>query len=235
MRLLPIACLTVLAASPAAAKPVRPIDGLLAPAPPALQVQQGPLIARVHVTGHADEIVACTRHSRATVIRARVALRWDGQARIQRATVLGGNPLFNRCASRALRGTINGVDHRGAALVRFLVRKPDNKAPDTFAVPPPDPAPATAGLQTCQADTDCTLHFRSHGCVSGDPVAVNTSADRKAVLDAFPVRHDACAMGGPQYEQLRMSNEGRYSAACEQSRCVARDHGPQKTIFDRMR
>ncbi|MNC95922.1 hypothetical protein D3C83_131530 [compost metagenome] len=58
------------------------------------------------------------------------------------------------------------------------------------------------------------------------------NADRDKLNAAFPIEHEPCGMGGPQYEQLRMRNEGRYAAACEQARCVVHDRGPQPTMFD---
>ena len=47
----------------------------------------------------------------------------------------------------------------------------------------------------------------------------------------LPVRHEACGMGGPDYERRRMENEGRYAARCDQQRCAVTDRGPQRTPF----
>ncbi|MBZ0231507.1 MAG: hypothetical protein K8M05_04095, partial [Deltaproteobacteria bacterium] len=101
--------------------------------------------------------------------------------------------------------------------------------PKVTPAPKPTPAPAgKAALQRCTVDADCTIHFQTHACIAGDPVAVN-KRDMAAVRTAFPVRRIECAMGGPQYMDLMMANEGRYSAACEASRCVVRDAGPRPT------
>ena len=105
--------------------------------------------------------------------------------------------------------------------------------PTPRPIPLPAPAP-TSSLQSCKVSSDCTLHFQVQACAGGEPVAVSVHAHPAAVRKAYPVQNIACGMGGPQYDDLRASNENRYTAACEHSRCVAHDAGPQPTMRDRL-
>lgn len=105
-------------------------------------------------------------------------------------------------------------------------RTPSNPAP-TRPAPTTTTASAT-DFTSCRADDDCTLYFRLLACTPGDPLAVNKRG-LDAARAAYPVKNLACGMGGPQYEQLRASNEGRYSATCVKNRCELRDSGPKPT------
>jgi hypothetical protein len=153
MRLLPLsfALLTTLASGAATAKPVRP-GGALLPAtpPPALEVLRGDQLTSAHVQSKAGAVVACAAPSRTTFLRIRTSLRWDVRGRIQKVNVHGGSAAFNRCAARALAGTI-GAARRGSAWVTFVVRKPDVVILPTPPKPvprAPAPKPRTSALQT---------------------------------------------------------------------------------------
>ncbi len=96
-------------------------------------------------------------------------------------------------------------------------------------ITPAPSAPTAASLQACEVDSDCRVHFRTSACFPGDPIGVNVR-DPAAVRTIFPVKRQACAMGGPQYERQRMANEGRYGAVCKLDRCEVVDRGPRQTI-----
>lgn len=243
LRLLAVAFLAVTSTTGvAAAKRRPPPDGGAsmprpAPPPPVDHVQGTPQLVG-HVEDRALALGACMTRNRNTVVAARATLRWDARGRVLSTRVSGGSAAFNRCAARALRGRVIGVAARGTGRVSMTVRNtgaspsPAPQPPVILPAPRPPivkPAPGTrpVDIHACTTDADCTLHFRTHACISGDPVAVNT-LDPAAVRATYPVTHVACGMGGPQYDSLRASNEGRYSAACERSRCVVRDAGPRK-------
>ena len=91
-------------------------------------------------------------------------------------------------------------------------------------------APASVDVYACRVDADCTVYFRTQACFPADPIGVAT-AQLAAARRLMPQRHEACGMGGPDYERRRMANEGRYVARCEQQRCAVTDRGPQRTPF----
>jgi hypothetical protein len=216
-------------------------DMLFAPVPQPVEVVSGHAVVAAQVEARATELSQCSPRTRATFVRMRVKLRWSARGGVRAVAVSSpGGAAFARCVQRALRGALvspTGRAGSGSAAVilrRTIIRTgptPPPPAPEPTPMPAPEPAPrvpSTATLQQCTVDTDCTIHFRTHACISSDPVAVNKS-DMTAVRDAYPVRRIDCAMGGPQYMELLMRNEGRYSAACEVSRCVVRDAGPRPT------
>jgi YD repeat-containing protein len=202
-------------AGPPAPHPMRPVPPPPAPIP-AVEIVRGTGPAAAVVQAHVDAVAACMPATRHTPVRARVALRWDRHGRLVDITLTGGPAAFDRCASRALRGTIPATQ-RGHDLALILVQ-PRAAAPIT-------PPGGSVDLQACTADGECTLFYREHGCVAGDPVAVN-AAHLDLAPQKYPVRRLECAMGGPQYEQLRMNAEARYSTRCEQHRCTVHDAGP---------
>jgi hypothetical protein len=212
LRLLAILCLLTSAA--------------FAPTPRPVEVVSGDATVAAQVEAHAAQLAECKPRTRATFIRTRIKLRWNARGEVRAVSVGGpGGAAFARCVQRALRGALVEPPARagsGSAVVilrRAVVRTPAT----TTTTPVITAAPA---LQRCTVDADCVIHFQSSACIPGDPVAVN-GKDMAAVRKAYPVRHLACGMGGPQYDRMRMQNEGRYSAACEAKQCVVRDAGPR--------
>lgn len=221
-----LASLTTVAAltgGAAVAKPARPVDSglVIQQAPPPISIVGRGSRIDGHVLARGDELLRCSRGSRATFLRARVSLRWNADGAITRASVTGGSAAFNRCAGRALLGQLDGFDpltgRKGAARTSFAIRKPAQIVDRTPAPPPADT------LQFCQADDDCTVYFRTSSCVPSDPVAVN-GHDLKAVVAKYGHKNDPCGMGGPQYEKLRWQNEGRWTASCVQQTCTLQEH-----------
>lgn len=181
---------------------------------PRVQIVRGTPAVTAHVEGHAAALQSCAAKGTADQVRTRVWMRWDRRGRIRSIRVKGGTAAYRRCVQKALAGTLPLARRRGGSgSAMFVVPRPSS----------PDPLAMTApvDLHACQVDADCTLHFRQHACVPGDPVAVN-KLDPAAVLAAYPVTHQACGMGGPQYDKLRAETENRWTAACEASRCVVR-------------
>lgn len=178
-----------------------------------------------HLERNDAALVACAANERRAALSVRVSARWDATGRMRSVAVQGGSARFNRCASTALRGPI-AVTRRGNGNALIKVPRPGKGTP---AIPPtPTPAPKPVAMDSCQADTDCTLYFRTQSCIPGDPIAVNTS-QLAAARTKYPMKHDPCGMGGPQYDDLRFSFEGRYHASCVQQTCVVHDAGPQKS------
>lgn len=200
-----------------------PEDAAFAPRPGPVEVVSGHAVVAAQVEARSARLATCTPRTRATFVRTRVKLRWSARGDVRAVAVSGpGGAAFARCVSRALRGPLAAAPARaGSGSAVVIVRRAVVRTP----APPP---PGKADLQRCTIDADCTIHFREHACISGDPIAVNKS-DLAAARTAFPVRRLECAMGGPQYMELLMANEGRYRAACEASRCVVRDAGPRRT------
>ncbi|MBK9036501.1 MAG: hypothetical protein IPL61_35515 [Myxococcales bacterium] len=182
------------------------------PPRPVLVISTTPALVE-HIQTRDAVLVACARGERAAVIATRVTLRWDSAARVRAVSVRGGTVRFNRCAARALRGTIAGVTGRGIARATMKVQRP---------VAPSRPAPTA--LDACQVDADCTIYFRLQACVPQEPLAINR-AQGPAARAAFPPRRLECAMGGPDYDELVRANERRWSTSCAQARCVLHDAG----------
>jgi hypothetical protein len=204
------AALLAAAARPAAA--IRPKDDLVAPK---VEVLRGDSVVSAHVVRRAAGLQACAARGRADTVKARASIRWDKRGRAKRITVYGGTAAFRRCAKKALAGALPIVARRrGSGSAAFLVKKLASPDPLATTTQPVD-------LHACQEDADCTLHFQLHACVPSEPVAVN-KLDPAAVRATYPVRHLDCAMGGPQYDELRSSHENRWTARCEKSRCVVR-------------
>lgn len=236
------------AAQPGAGPPPPPLELDLVPMPP-LELVTGPALATDHVRRHDVAIAACLDRGRARVVRTmRVSLRWTAAGAIRAVNVGGGSAAFNRCAAAALRGRLAVAPGRpGSAWVTARVNRqpravapPARPTPPTIPAPPPPPLPSPSppparppvttapDLHRCTVDADCTIHFRTSACIAQDPIAVNKH-DPAAVRAAYPVRRIECAMGGPQYQELLLANQGRYAAACEQARCVVKDAGPRPT------
>jgi len=215
------------------APPVPPSDPLaFAPAPPALEIVDGDATVIALVQSRSDGLLACARQ-RATFVRARVRVAWTRKGKVRSATVSGGSAAFNRCATRLLRtGLAESIIRAGSGRASLIIR-PGSYVPPT-PKPPTPPVTGKVDIQACTVDSDCVVHFRSSGCFPGDPVGVN-QLDPAQVQLTFPVKRMACGMGGPQYEQRRMADEGRYSAACEKKRCVVHDAGPRPTPLDGMK
>ena len=249
-RLPRLALLTVLGTAAAAAAgppvgaptgapvPIRPTEP---PPPPPVEITGGHPVVSAHVARNAAALSACAVHSRTPLVKARVRVTWDAKGRAKTVFVGGSTAAFGRCARTALLGAVPAVSrHSGSGVATIVVRrpppapvliaKPEPPPPPVVKPEPPKPAPpkppvVKAGdIHSCRADSDCTLHFRLHACVPSDPVAVN-QRDPEKVRATYPVRHLACGMGGPQYDQLRFESENRWSARCEQSRCVVHDNG----------
>jgi hypothetical protein len=216
-------------------KPVRP-----APPPVNLTVAPGSdaRLGQV-VRTHAGDLIACASRS---LIKVKLRASFDHGGRARQIIVRSdGGRAFERCVAKALRGERSarrGVS--GPRDVAFVIdAAPGMPAPKPVPVPAPKPVPAPApppkpgklDVQACKVDSDCTVHFRVHACFPGNPIGVN-KLDPAAVRAAFPVERHACGMGGPQYDRQRMANEGRYTAACQASRCAVVDHGLRPTIFD---
>lgn len=200
----------------------KPAGGRPFPAPPSVEVVSGDPTVAEHVMARADVIARCMNGSRATFARVRIKLAYGVNRKVRSVAVSGGGATFARCVGRALRGWMPGeVVRGGSGRVVIAVRKGGG-----------GPTPVPAGdIHTCRVDDDCTIHFRQHACIPGDPVAVNR-LDPARVRTTYPVEHIACGMGGPQYDRLRDANENRYSAACEARRCVVRDAGPRPSMLD---
>lgn len=213
-------CLVGLTAGTAAAKRM--------PTPQPLTLTRGQGPAAELVQSRAADLVACSHNGRATLLRMRVTLRWNRDGKVLRANSYGGSAAVNRCVAKVLGGFIPNVTGRGSAQVAYTIRRPAiviAPAPGPMPLPVPPPRVATSALLTCNVDDDCTLHFQTMSCVARDPIAVN-KRDPDAVRLAFPVKQEACGMGGPQYDQLRDDNERRWSASCSKSRCTVIEHAP---------
>ena len=216
--------------------PAAPIAGKrLPPSSLAVTSKSGPL-AR-HIQRRAASLEACLASERRPTVKVVVRARWNRDGATLAVTATGGSARFNRCAAGMLRGWIADVAGRGSALARFTLTRPapvpppiiapgDPLAPTPDPVPieKPTPSPSTGALDACTTSDDCTIYFRTASCVASDPVAVN-----RGKLDlarkTYPLRHDPCGMGGPQYERLRRMNENRWSTTCEARRCVLHDAG----------
>ena len=191
------------------------------PAPSVTLVRSTSVALVEHIERNDAALVACAANERRAALSVRVSARWDNAGRTRSVSVQGGSARFNRCASTALRGMLS-VRARGTGNALIKVPRP------TKLVPAPAPAPKPVAIDSCQADSDCTLYFRTQSCIPGDPMAVNTN-QLAAARTKFPMKHDACGMGGPSYDRLRESFEGRYHAQCVRQTCVVHDAGPQQT------
>jgi hypothetical protein len=216
------------AAARPAVRPPDPTDGQPPSAPAQLEVISGDDTVAQHVISRTDAIVACLDARRATFVRARIRLSWGRDRKVRSVGVSGGGASFSRCVGKALRGLMPETTVRAGSGRVVIALRAARVAPGPAPGPQPMPAPPAGDLHTCRIDTDCTLHFRTSACIASDPVAVN-KLDPAKVRATYPVRRLECGMGGPQYDELRDSNENRYSAACERARCVLRDAGPQPT------
>lgn len=212
----------LLVATTAGAQP----DARALPAPPARAsveiVRAAPGLAAA-IEARAGAIAACVPTNR-TQVKTRVYLRWSDRGTVVASVVTGGTAAYNACVRRAVRGALD-VTRRGSGVVQLIARAPAKPTPK-----PPTITTAHPELVACKVDSDCTLHFQLSACVPSDPIAVNTS-NPTAVRTAFPVRRLECAMGGPQYERLRMSSENRYSTRCVQKQCALIDAGPSTDPF----
>ena len=208
---------TVATASPALA--LRADGALVLPQPP-VEVLRGDSVTSAHVLRRADALEACAARTGKPSIQARVRMSWDRRGKPRNLRVTGGTAAFRRCAKQALIAKVPIVQRRwGSGYAVFVVRPPSS--PDPLALTPaPEPA-AAPDLLACEVDRDCTLHFRLHACVPSDPIAVNKS-DLVSVYRTYPVRRLDCAMGGPQYTELRQANENRWTAACVRQKCTVR-------------
>jgi len=169
-----------------------------------------------HLAAHEAALIACAKRERGATIKATVLVRWDDDGALGVVRVGGSTARFGRCAAAALRGQLPGVSARASARAKLVI---DRKR----LGPAPRPDDGSAALATCQADSDCTIYFRTSACVPSDPIAVATAQlDRARAL--FPVKREACGMGGPQYERLRRANDGRWTTSCVASRCELREH-----------
>lgn len=203
---------------PAVARPARP------PVTP-LTVAGDSGVLNHHLADHSAALVRCATAAGQPVVSAAVAVRWDRRARVRAASVRGGGRRFERCAVRALTGRIDGPTAAGSATATITVRT-GGLDPDA------GPTPAPSSLDACNLDSDCTIYFRRSACFPADPMAVARGALDEA-RRRFPLQVDACAMGGPQYEQRRRELDGRYGAACVEHRCVLHDAGPQRPLLPR--
>lgn len=174
-----------------------------------------------HLADHTDALIRCATAAGQPVVAAAVAVRWDRRARVKTASVRGGGRRFDRCAERALGGRIAGPTAAGSATATITVRTGGLDA-DAGRTPAP------SGLDACNLDSDCTVYFRRSACFPADPMAVAVGALAEA-RRSFPLKVEACAMGGPQYERRRLESEGRYRATCVDHRCTLHDDGPQTT------
>lgn len=211
---LPVFAVLLLSVPLAAAdgRPVRP------PAPNlSVTTTSDPRLAHL-VSANVTELLACAKTSPITV-KLRASFDRGGRARTVIARSKAGR-AFERCVERAIRGDQSA--RKGASGPRAATFTIDAGP----GLPTPDPRPVSA-LQACKVDSDCKVYFRAYGCFPGDPIGVNAAAAPAALLKAFPVKRDACGMGGPQYEQQRMANEGRWTAACQVDRCIVNDRGPR--------
>ncbi|MCE9575625.1 MAG: hypothetical protein K8W52_20915 [Deltaproteobacteria bacterium] len=228
LRLLPAVCLALATstsiAQPAGAPPVPPNPMAISET---IDVVRGAEPVTAYVQARATAIAGCIPKNK-TDVRTRISLRWNRGGKLTTIDVSGGNAAYNRCVRAAVRGTI-GATRRGSGQILLVAHR---RGPAPIPSTPPAPAPivtAQSGhpdLTSCKVDSDCTLYFQTSSCVPSDPIAVNT-VDPAAVRKAFPPRRIECAMGGPQYDRLRMSQENRYATRCEQRQCVLIDHGAQ--------
>ncbi len=229
-----LAALTLVALTPlavvagdlgrAAAQPDRPAPTRPS-VPPGLQVDSvsGPL--ELHVVRRSDGLRACAVGERRLPFKARVTIRWNRDGKTSLVSVGGGSARFNRCAAAVLRGWVGDVKGRGGATARVVV---DGRGP-VPPLPPDPPPPRVTALEACTVAADCTIYFRFHGCVAGDPVAVN-AGQLELARKTYPIKREACAMGGPQYDRLRRSNENRWSTTCEAGRCGVHDAGARDPL-----
>ncbi len=228
-----LALLTLLVLTGTAA--AKPAGGRPFPAPPSVEVVSGDPTVAQHVMSRSAVIARCMNGSRATFVRARITLSYGANRKVRSVGIRGGGATFARCVGRALRGLLSEQPVRGGrGRVVIAVRKGAGgpvPVPVPAPTPTPTPTPTTGDIHTCRVDDDCTIHFRLYACIPGNPVAVN-KLDPAKVRATYPIEHDPCGMGGPQYDRLRESNEGRYSAACEARRCVVRDAGPRPSMLD---
>jgi hypothetical protein len=205
----------------AAAKPAQGF----APRPRPIEII-GDESIRAYVEDHGAALLQCAELGSSSFARLQVRLSWNRRGKISSVGVSGGGARVNRCAGKALRGSIAlAAPRAGRGKTQVLLRT-DGRIRTPAPTPVATPVPT---LQRCTADADCVIHFQESACIPGDPVAVSATASAAAVRAAFPVRRIECGMGGPQYDELRRSNEGRYTPACEAKRCVVRDAGPQPT------
>ncbi len=238
---LPLAAFAVLAGGAAhvhaqgAGRPPPSDELRIMPVVKGVEVVRGHAVVAAQIEDRSGALLACAQRGRTTFVRANVRLRWNARGQVRAVTVAGGGGAFNRCAGRALRGVMADPPTRaGTGVAAVIVR---TGAPTTPTTPPPTTTTrpdGTADLQRCTADSDCTIYFQTSACIPQDPVAVSATADPAAVRTAFPPRRIECGMGGPQYDELRESNEGRYSAACERLTCVVRDAGLRPTMRQKL-
>jgi len=193
-----------------------PVPG--GPLPVEITTTQPKLVA--HLQTHGPALQTCALTAKPSLLRVKVRLAWNRGQRTYGVAVSGGGGTFNRCAAKALRGTLVGGGTRSGSGRATLVLRRGAIAPARpvpIPMTPPSSSPATA-LDSCRVDTDCTVHFRMYACVNSDPIAVS-SKDPAAVRAAYPVRRLDCGMGGPQWEAARDAAD-RWSARCEVNRCV---------------
>ncbi len=169
-----------------------------------------------HLAAHEAALIACAKRERGATIKATVLARWADDGTLGVVRVGGGTARFGRCATAALRGQLAGVTGAASARAKLVI---DRKR----LGPAPRPDDGLAALATCQVDSDCTIYFRTSACVPADPIAVAT-AQLDAARAKFPVKREACGMGGPQYERLRRANDGRWTTSCVASRCGLIEH-----------
>lgn len=211
-RILTVAFLVAATAGVAHAKRVP-----LPPAPSPVQVTSASPLLGDYITARGAGLTACAGRATAP-ISARVAISWNRAGRTQSVVVRGGSARFRRCATTMLRGVFPQVSARGRAQAMIVVTTADATSS----------TPSASALDTCVADADCTIYFRTSGCVPADPLPVATTSLAAAKV-RFPLRMLACGMGGPQYDKLRSANEHRYSTRCVQRTCTLIDHGVQDT------
>lgn len=169
-----------------------------------------------HLAAHEAALIACAKRERGATIKATVLVRWDDDGALGVVRVGGSTARFGRCATAALRGQLAGVTARASARAKLVI---DRKRLGAAA----GPDDGVAALATCQVDSDCTIYFRTSACVPSDPIAVAT-AQLDAARAKFPVKREACGMGGPQYERLRRANDGRWTTSCVAARCGLIEH-----------
>ncbi|HEY4057453.1 MAG TPA: hypothetical protein VGM39_12635 [Kofleriaceae bacterium] len=208
------------------------------------------------VTERAPQILACAGGA---LLKGHVRATFDyGQRARQIVVDADGDHPFEKCVATTLRGrAAHGGGPNGPVELAFTIEevpavappsvkpvkqtplKPAPLKPAPLKPAPVKPGPSTtttapaSELTSCRVDADCTLYFRLASCTPGDPMAVNAKQLDAARLK-FPMRHLECAMGGPQFDELRERDEGRYSAACVKTQCVVSDKGPQPTMQERM-
>ncbi len=131
-----------------------------------------------HLERNDAALVACAANERRAALSVRVSARWDATGRMRSVAVQGGSARFNRCASTALRGPI-AVTRRGNGNALIKVPRPGKGTP---AMPlTPTPAPKPVAMDSCQADTDCTLYFRTQRMLPPDTLSlISMSQSRPA-------------------------------------------------------